>query len=203
MKNVIKKLQDNNFKAYFVENIEEAKELALSLIPKDAVIGMGNSLTLRQTGIFDELTSGNYNVLNQFKEGLTPEENLKLRKQSLLADVYLSGVNAITEDGELINIDGKGNRIAAMAFGPDRVIIVAGKNKIVTNEEEAWERLKKYTAPALAARLGRNTPCAKTLQCSDCNSPQRICRYYSIIRSQMPADADRTHIIIVNEDLGI
>ena len=203
MEKLIKKLHSKNFKAYFVENSDEAKELALSLIPKDSIIGMGNSLTLRETGIFNELVSGSYNVLNQFKEGLTPEENLKLRRQSLLSDVYFTGVNAITENGELINIDGKGNRIAAMAFGPNKVIIVAGKNKIVKDEEEAWDRLRNHTAPSLAAKLGRSTPCATTKECSDCSSPQRICRYYSIIKSQMPADADRTHIIIVNEDLGI
>lgn len=203
MEKIIKKLQNNNFKAYFVENSKEARELALRMIPRDSVVGMGNSLTLRETGIFDELISGDYNVINQFKEGLTPEENLQLRKQSLLADVYFTGVNAITENGELINIDGKGNRIAAMSFGPDKVIIVAGKNKIVKNEEEAWKKLRNNTAPSLATRLGRTTPCSKTKVCSDCNSPQRICRYYLVIKSQMPADNNRIHIIIVNEDLGI
>lgn len=88
-------------------------------------------------------------------------------------------------------------------FGPDKVIIVAGKNKIVANEEAAWERLRNYTAPALAKKLGRSTPCAYSGKCSDCSLPQRICRYYTVIRSQMPVDKERIHIIIVKEDLGI
>ncbi len=203
METLIRKFKANNINAYMVENRQEAKALALSLIPHQAKIGMGNSLTLRETGIYDSLVSGAYDVIDQFEAGISPEENLKRRKQSLLTDVYLTGTSAITGNGELVNIDGKGNRVAAMMFGPDKVIVVAGKNKIVESEEAAWQRLRQKAAPALAKRLGRSTPCAQTGVCSDCNSPQRICRCYTVIRCQMPADNDRIHVIIVAEDLGL
>lgn len=102
-----------------------------------------------------------------------------------------------------MNVDGKGNRAAAMLFGPDRVIVVAGRNKIVDDLDRAWKRIQDFTVPALAKRLGRTTPCASSGACSDCRSPERICRFYTVIKSQMPADRDRIHVIIVNEALGI
>ncbi|MFZ5944606.1 MAG: lactate utilization protein [Bacillota bacterium] len=203
MEELLSKFSENNINAYFVEDRKAALKLAISLIPEKAKIAMGNSLTLRETGIFDEVTSGKYNVINQFAEGISPEENLRRRKEGMLSDVYLTSSNAVTSQGELINIDGKGNRVAAMLFGPDKVIVVVGRNKIVPDEAAAWERLRKYTAPRLAKMLGRQNPCCKTGECSDCKSLQRICRMYTIIRSQMPADKDRLHVIIVNEDLGI
>ncbi|MFZ7104266.1 MAG: lactate utilization protein [Peptococcaceae bacterium] len=203
MENLLKKLKENNMNGYLAENSKEALALAVDLIPAGARIAMGNSLTLRQTGIFAELVSGKYNLINQFAEGIAPEENLKRRREGLLADVYFSSANAITLNGELINVDGKGNRVAAMLFGPPKIIVIAGINKVVRTEEEAWERIRSFTAPGLAKQLGRKTPCSLTGQCSDCNSPQRICRCYTVIKSQMPADKDRIHVIIVNENLGI
>jgi len=202
MEELVQKLKEKNFQAYLAQDSNKAREIALDLIPQGATIGMGNSLTLRETGIFDELLSGKYKVINQFEKGISREENLQRRKNSLLADVYFSSVNALTQEGELVNIDGKGNRIAAINFGPDKVILVVGKNKAVDNEKGAWQRLKK-AAPALAKKLGRKTPCAETGICSECNSPGRICCFYSVIRSQMPDDKDRIHVILVNEDLGI
>lgn len=203
MRGIIDKLKANNFMAYLAEDREAARELALSLIPPGARVGMGNSLTLRETGIFDALTAGDYDVINQFEPGITPGENLRRRKQGLLADVYFTSANAITGDGELVNVDGKGNRAAAMLFGPDRVIVVAGRNKIADDLDGAWKRIREFTAPALAKRLGRSTPCASSGTCSDCRSPERICRFYTVVKSQMPADRDRIHVIIVNEPLGI
>lgn len=203
MEQLIKTLKTKNFSAYWVETKEEAKELALSLIPANASIAMGNSQTIREIGLFDELISGDYNFINQFEKGISPEENLQRRKNGLLSDVYLSSTNAITLDGKLINIDGKGNRVGAMMFGPDKVIIIAGKNKVVENEEAAWQHLRQYTAPGLAKKLGRQTPCATTGVCSDCSSPQRICRCYTMISSQMPADQNRINIIVVNQELGL
>ncbi len=203
MEHLLKKLKANNINGYFVKNSEEAKELALGLIPRNSVVGMGNSLTLRETNIFKYLTAGDYQIINQFEPGIKPEENLRRRRESLLSDVYFTGANAISRNGEIINIDGKGNRVAAMMFGPQKVVIVAGKNKIVDDEEEAWERLKMHAALALAKKLGRNTPCAKTGTCTDCASAERICRCYTVIKGQMPADKDRIHVIIVNENLGI
>lgn len=203
MQQLIEKLQEHNIRGYLAQNSAEAKTIVLGLIPSEATVAMGNSLTLRETGIFSALIYGGYKVINQFEEGISPAENLKRRKQGLLADVYLTGTNAITMDGELVNIDGKGNRVAAMLFGPDRVIVVAGKNKIMRDQAHAWQRLREKTAPALASKLGRATPCATTGACSDCSSPERICRCYTVISSQMPADKERIHVIIVDEDLGI
>lgn len=200
---LIKKLKKNNMHGYWAKDSSEAKEIALRLIPPRAVISMGNSLTLRQTGIFEALTGGDYNVINQFEPGITPEENLHRRRIGLTADVYFSSSNMVTEEGALINVDGKGNRVAALMFGPHKVVLVVGKNKMLKDEAEAWERLRGHTAPTLAKRLGRSTPCVETGACGDCRSPQRICRYYTVINSQMPADKDRIHVIIVDEELGI
>lgn len=203
MDKVIERLRSNNIQGYLAKDREEACKLALGLIPAGATVAMGNSLTLRETGIFAALTGGGYNLINQFEPGIPPEENIRRRKQGLLADVYLTSSNALTADGELVNIDGKGNRVAAMMFGPDRVIVVVGKNKLVRDLAEGWDKVKHETAPALAKRLGRSTPCAASGACSECASPQRMCRCYTVIGSQMPADRDRMHVIIVDEDLGI
>lgn len=203
MDKLIAKFRSVNIQAYIAGDREEARNLALRLIPQGATVAMGNSLTLRETGIFDALINGDYKVINQFEPGISAEENLKRRKAGMLADVYFTSANALTLDGELVNIDGKGNRVAAMMFGPDKVIIVVGENKIVKNQEEAWLRLKEKVAPALTKRLGRATPCAKTGECSNCASPERVCRYYTVINGQMPGDKDRIHVIIVKERLGI
>ncbi|MDF2568730.1 MAG: hypothetical protein K0R55_334 [Sporomusa sp.] len=203
MDQLIKKLYSINIQAYIACDREEAKHLALGLIPQGATIAMGNSVTLREVGIFDALVSGTYTVINQFEPGISAAENLKRRKAGMLADIYFTSANALTLDGELVNIDGKGNRVAAMMFGPDKVVIIVGENKIVKDQEEAWLRLKEKVAPTLTKKLGRSTPCAKTGECSNCNSPERVCRFYTVINGQMLADKDRIHVIIVKEQLGI
>ncbi|MDR7867442.1 MAG: lactate utilization protein [Sporomusaceae bacterium] len=203
MQQLIEKLQSRNINAYWVRNSAEAKAIALELIPAGATVAMGNSLSLRETGIFDALISGKYDVINQFEAGISPGENISRRKRGLLADVYFTGTSAVTMDGELVNIDGKGNRVAAMLFGPDKVVVVVGRNKVVRDQAHAWQRLREKAAPSLARKLGRATPCATSGVCSDCSSPERICRCYTVIGSQMPADKERIHVIIVDEDLGI
>ena len=203
MDQLIEKLRSNNIQCYVTNNREEAQRIALELIPQGALIAMGNSLTLREVGIFEVIAKGNYNFINQFETGISASENLKRRKAGLMADVYVTSTNAITYEGELVNIDGKGNRVAAMMFGPDKVIVIVGENKIVKDREEAWTRLKEKTAPELAKKLGRATPCATTGKCSNCSSPDRICRFYTIIGGQMPGDKDRIHVILVREHLGI
>lgn len=200
---IIEKLGAGNIQGHYAANREEARHIALGLISPGSIVAMGNSATLRETGIFDALVSGDFKVINQFEPGISPEENLRRRKLGLTADVYFTSTNALTLNGQLVNADGKGNRVAAMLFGPDRVIIVAGKNKIVEDLEAAWRRLRTTAAPRLAAKLGRNTPCAKTGMCADCFAAERICRFYTVIASQMPADKDRIHVIIVDEELGL
>jgi hypothetical protein len=203
LEKLMHRLTRNNMRAFRAGDRREARELALSLIPPGALVAMGNSLTLRETGIYDALVAGGYNLINQFEAGLSPEENLLRRRRGMLADVYFTGTNALTLSGELVNIDGKGNRAAAMLFGPERVVVVAGQNKIVEDVERAWSRLRERVAPALAKRLGRATPCASSGVCSDCNSPERICRCYTVVKGQMPADRDRITVILVEEDLGL
>lgn len=203
MDKLIEKLRSINIQAYIACDCEEAKRLALGLIPEGATIAMGNSVTLREVGIFDAIVNGVYKVINQFEPGISADENLRRRKAGMLADVYFTSANALTLDGELVNIDGKGNRVAAMMFGPDKVIIIVGENKIVKNQEEAWLRLKEKVAPKLTKKLGRSTPCAITGECSNCSSPERVCRCYTVINGQMPGDKDRLHVIIVKERLGI
>ncbi len=203
MDKLIEKLRSINIRAYSACDREEAKRLALGLITPGATIAMGNSVTLRETGIFDAIVNGGYKTINQFEPGISAEENLKRRKAGMSADVYFTSTNALTLDGELVNIDGKGNRVAAMMFGPERVIVIVGENKIVKDQEEAWLRLKEKVAPELTKKLGRSTPCAKTGKCSNCSSPERVCRCYTVINGQMPADKDRIHVILVKEPLGI
>lgn len=203
MDHLIRNLEANHFTVHRASTKDEAREIALGLVPPGASVGMGNSLTLRETGIFEALTSGAFDTINQFEAGIPPGENLRRRKASMVADVYFTSTNALTMDGALINVDGKGNRVAAMMFGPDRVVVVVGRNKVVHDEAAAWEKMRANIAPSLAKRLGRSTPCVSTGACSECQSPQRICRCYTIIRSQMPADRDRIHIVLVDEDLGI
>ena len=203
MDKLLNNLHSINIQGYIARDREEAKRIALELIPQGATIAMGNSLTLREVGIFAAITNGDYNIINQFEPGSSADENLKRRKAGLTADVYFTSTNVITMAGELINIDGKGNRVAAMMFGPDKVIVIVGENKIVKDQKEAWIRLREKTAPELAKRLGRSTPCAITAKCSNCSSPERICRFFTVISGQMPVDKDRIHVIIVKEQLGI
>lgn len=192
--------------SYYVENSKDAMNLIKTFFYPNLTIASGNSLTLRQIGIFDYLTSPEehpFTFLNQFEKGISSEENLNRRKQGLLADLYLSSANAISEDGKICCLDGKGNRTASLMFGPDKVLIVVGKNKITKNEEEAWHRIRTIAAPQTSISLKRKLPCALDGTCHDCNSPMRICRNYITINGQMEQDKDRIHLIIVNEDLGI
>ena len=146
------------------------------------------------------LRSGRYDFLDRAKEGLSSEDIDKIYRESFFADAYFSSSNAITEDGELYNVDGNGNRVAALLFGPKKVIIVAGVNKIVKNIDEAIKRNREVAAPANAKRLNKKTPCTKVGFCMDCKSPEKICREYTIIRSQK--DNDRIHVIFINENIG-
>ena len=203
MEKLVEKLRSINVQAYIVPDREEAKRLALSLIPQDATIAMGNSATLREVGLFDALVNGVHNFINQFEPGISADENLRRRKAGMLADVYFTSANALTMEGELVNIDGKGNRVAAMMYGPEKVIVIVGENKIVKDREEAWQRIQEKVAPELTKRLGRSTPCAFSGKCSNCSSPERVCRCYTVINGQMPSDKERIRVILVKEQLGI
>ena len=196
----IKALKENGINGYKVKNKEELRKLIESLIEKKSTVTVGGSMTLFESGIIDLLRNGEYNFLDRYKEGLTREDIEKIYREAFYADYYLTSTNALTEKGELYNVDGNGNRVAAMIFGPKKVIVVAGVNKLVKNLDEAILRMREISAPANAIRLNRKTPCAKVGYCCDCKSPEKVCREYTVIKSQ--GNKERFHVIIVEENLG-
>ncbi len=198
---VIHSLEKNNMAGFYVKTKEEALQKALSLIPEGSTVGFGGSLSLDQIGIKDVLRDGNYNFKDRDKPGLSEEELNKIRREGLLADVYLSSTNAITVDGKLVNIDGTGNRVAALAFGPSKVIIIAGTNKIVPDVDAAIQRIKSYVTPIHARRRDRPVPCAQTGKCIDCHVPLRSCNIVVTIEGQR--QKGRITVIIVGEELGL
>ena len=208
LKKVAEKLENNNMQVFITETREEVYPLVKKLIPKDAVVSFGGSVTLSDTKVLDGLAGDGYKLLDRRVEGADVH---KIYRDVFNADFYLSSSNAITENGELYNVDGNANRIAAIAFGPENVIIIAGKNKIVKNLDEAVRRVKEYVAPKNCVRLGLDTYCAKNGKCvslnkenpemSDgCASNSRICCDYII--SSRQRIKDRIKVILVNEELG-
>ncbi|RJP64114.1 MAG: lactate utilization protein [Candidatus Abyssobacteria bacterium SURF_17] len=196
----IEALQANNIECVFVQNKQEALKKALEMIPVGATVGLGGSVTVEQIGLLAELRSGKYTVYDQYESGIDMEENMRRRRAGLTAHYFVTGTNAVTMDGQLVNVDGLGNRVAAQAFGPEKVILVAGKNKIVKDVHEAFDRLEKIAAPINAKRVNAATPCADTGVCIDCDSPARICNIYTIIRRMMIPG--RITVILVNDSLG-
>ncbi len=193
-------LQKNNFDARFAPNGPEAIKAIFAMIPDGATVGVGGSMTLNEIGFFEEVKKHPVRFLHPGAQGLSPEEALQVRRDILLADVFLASSNAVTEDGKLYNIDATGNRVAAMMFGPKKVILVCGVNKIVKNIDEAAVRVRYWVAPTNARRLGYKTPCAETGECADCSSPQRICNIYAIL-AKKPVRTDFT-VLLVGESLG-
>lgn len=193
---VIKSLKANRFDLVeFVKDAETAVKRVLEIIPPQAKVGMGGSMTIRQIGLRDELTKrGN---LQMFRPGQVSFEEFR----RLQCDIFLSSVNAVTLDGKLVNIDATGNRVAQMIFGPQKVILVIGQNKIVPNVEEAIKRVKYVIAPYHGKTMEIQAPCATTGQCSDCKSPGRICNITTIIEKR-PFMTEFA-IFLVGEDLGL
>jgi L-lactate utilization protein LutC len=204
---MIMRLGENNISAFYVKNRSQACEKVMSMIPEGSVVGLGDSLTLRQIGVVEALTQGNYTFLNPWKPGTSLEESIKLKKRALTSDVFVTGTNALTLDGKIVNVDGHGNRVAAMCFGPKKVVIVVGVNKIVENLERALKRIRDKSAPANVKRhveFDPMPPCGITGLCSDCSSPWRICNKTVIIERQYDNDKYKPIItvIIVGEELG-
>jgi L-lactate utilization protein LutB len=197
-------LTENNFEVYVAENPEEAKSIVLEkIIPEIAPksVSWGGSLTFVATGLYDVLKNDDdLNVLDTYDKTLSPEESLERRRRSLLVDLFITGSNAVTETGQLVNLDMIGNRVGALTFGPKDVIILVGRNKIVPDLDEAMFRIKNYAAPVNTMRLDKKTPCAKTSFCTDCKSPDRICNTWTITEKSFPKK--RVKIILINKDLG-
>lgn len=197
---VISGLEKHNMKGIFVKDEEELLEVLKSLIKQKSVVGVGDSVTLWETGILDLLRKGDYIFLDKYREGITSEEKKEIYIRNFSADTFLCSTNALTEAGELYNIDGNGSRVAPMIYGPKQVIIVTGINKLVRNIEEAEKRVRNYAAPLDAKRLKKDTPCTKLGYCVDCKSPNRICNDFVTITGQFVRD--RIKVIIVAKSLG-
>lgn len=197
---VIKNLEKRDITGYYAENREEALKLAMDLIPEGATVGKGGSETMNQIGIIPVLQEGNYNYLDAFASA-DPEVQKETKRKTFFADVMLTSANAITLDGEIVNIDGTGNRMAAVIWGPDKVIFVVGSNKIVESVEDAVDRIRCDACPPNCLRLAKKTPCAATGKCGDCMSlGNTICCHTVITR--FSSIKDRMHVIMVNEPLG-
>jgi len=192
-------LNKKHFNAIYAETAEDAKKLLLDMIPEKSSIAMGGSVTLGDMGLVEIFRSEKYNFFDRYNQ---PSYNdmVEVYRQSLLADYLVTSTNAITKNGELVNTDCSGNRVAGMIFGPKNVIIVAGVNKIVKNIDEAFERIK-HIAPINAKRIRHQTPCSQTGFCTDCDARERICNFTTIIHNGLKYK-DRTTIIVVAEDLG-
>ena len=200
VKRTMENLEKNNMDAYFVEDEKAALQKVAGLINEGDTVSVGGSMTLFETGIIDYLRCGKYNFLDRYKEGITPQDLKEIYRKSFSADAYFSSSNALTEAGELYNVDGNGNRVAAKLYGPDKVIVIVGVNKIVKNVQEAIDRNKAISAPANCKRLNRKTPCAEVGYCMDCKSAERICNEYVLIRRQ--GLKGRIKVIIVGKELG-
>ena len=197
-------LEDNGFAVCLAEDGEEAcRVVERELLPAAAPASMswGGSTTVISIGLYDRLKAlPSIEIIDTYDKSATREEILERRRQALLADLFVTGTNAVTEDGVLVNLDMIGNRVAALAYGPRRVIVLAGRNKIVTGLGEAMARIKEFAAPVNAIRLGRKTPCAATGRCQECKSPERICNVWAITEKSFPKS--RITVVLINQDLG-
>ena len=196
---LVAELEKRGFKAYYCDSGRDALKLALELIPKGSVVTWGGTHTIEDMGLMSALKEGDYNVLDR-SEAKTPEEKKAIYRKAFYADWYVGSANAISEDGKIVNIDGTGNRVAAMIYGPENVLMVVGINKLEKTEEAALARARNMAAPINAIGLERNTPCGKTGQCNDCLSDDSICSYITVMRLCRPKG--RIKIIIVGEELG-
>ena len=196
---VVKALEARNMEAYYAETREEAVRRALELIPEGSTINMGGSASVRECGLTDAVCSGNY-IFYDRDRAETPEEKTEIALKAFTCDWYLGSVNAMTEDGVIVNVDGNANRIAAYAFGQKNVLLIVGMNKVVKTEEDAMHRARNEAAPINAQRFGIDTPCVKNGSCFDCKSPECICCQIMITRfSRIPK---RIKVILVDENLG-
>lgn len=196
----VKALRKNEFDAFYVDNSEEALIRILSLIPDKAKIGIAGSVTIREIGLFEVLENKDYSIFSDWGEPRSKAERLKIRKAGLISDIFLTSTNAITLNGQLVNVDGTGNRVAAMIFGPNKVIVVAGANKIVDTLDDAFARIRNIAKPFNGKRLNLNTPCALTGRCTDCSHKERMCKVSTVVEKK-PNLSDIV-IFIIGETLG-
>ena len=197
---LVKNLRSRHFDAYYCANKEEALAKALELIPEGASVGWGGAMSVQQIGLMDAVRSGNYRALDR-ETCKTPEEREEMGHACLGADVFLTGANGLSMDGEMVNIDGQGNRVAAIVYGPKSVLVIAGMNKVVDTLEDAVTRARTVAAPMNQQRFGLPNPCTVTGTCADCKSQTCICNQILITRNCRPVG--RIKFIIVGEELGM
>ena len=199
---MLEALKKRNFDAHFFETGAEAREFITGLVQPDETAGFGGSVTLRQDlGLVDALRDKGVTVYDHWDANDDPPRRLELKRKQRGVDVFLTSMNAVTIDGIMVNLDGGGNRVAGTCSGPKRVIVVVGANKVVENLDAAIHRTRHHASPLNAIRLQRQTPCAETGTCNDCNSPQRICAML-LIMYKKPGDIDKFTVVVVNEEMG-
>ena len=198
-------LEENNFSAFIAETPSDAKKIIIDQILTEidaASVSWGDSMTLYETGILPYFRDrSEIRLIETFGENISRAESMERRREAILTDLFFTGTNAVTESGMLVNLDMIGNRVGGITFGPKIVVIVVGRNKIVSDLEEAMNRIKNYAAPANAIRHGKKTPCVKTSYCMDCKSPDRICNIWTIHEKSHPKG--RIKVILINQDLGL
>lgn len=193
---IIKGLESRNMTGYYAKSKEEALKMALDLIPEGSRVTKGGSMSVVEIGLEDAVKNGNYEYCD--RAAMKDKREAELFAYS--ADVYLGSVNAITEDGVLVNIDGNSNRVSAYAYGPKKLVLIVGLNKVASDSDAAMKRARNEAATINAQRFGLSTPCSKTGRCMDCKSPDNICCQFLITR--FSKHKDRIHVILVNENLG-
>lgn len=196
---VIKNLEKRGMQGHYCETMEEAREMILSMIQDKSIVSWGGSETINSLGVKAELAERDVKLVDPYSTS-DPAESLERRRQGLLADYYLMSANAVTAGGELVNIDGTSNRVAALCFGPKKVIVVAGANKIVHRHEDALERAKQSAAVPNNIRLKRSNPCTVTGVCSECLSKECIC--CNIVTTRFCSTPGRIQVILINDNLG-
>jgi L-lactate utilization protein LutB len=204
LQKVKKALEANNFDVYIAENKDLAKKIAYNtIIPAIApeTISWGGSMTFVGTRLYEALKNDpRYTVVDTYDKSLSPEQSIQRRRESLAVDLFITGTNAVTANGQLVNLDMIGNRVAALTFGPKQVLIFLGRNKIVPDLESAVARIKNFAAPVNVMRLDKKSPCGKTGQCENCSSPDRICNTWTITEKSFPKH--RVKVVLINEDMG-
>ncbi|MFO7713249.1 lactate utilization protein [Desulfosarcina sp.] len=197
-------LEAGNFDVYIADNKDLAKKMAYdTIIPAMApkTISWGGSMTFVGTRLYESLRNDpRYTVLDTYDKSLSPEESMQRRRESLMVDLFITGTNALTENGQLVNLDMIGNRVAALTFGPRQVLVFVGRNKIVADREAAFARIKNFAAPVNVMRLDKKSPCGKTGHCENCSSPDRICNTWTITEKSFPKH--RVKVVLINEDMG-
>lgn len=206
----LRSLEQNNFGTLYANTRAAAKQSVLKLIPVGSTVGIGDSVSLRQLGVIQELEQNGRVIVNPFSKPISDamnagqisdEQSGRIDRLALQCEFFLTGTNVLTRDGKLLNVDGAGNRVVGQMFGPEKVIIVAGANKIVADLDAGFQRIRNVIAPQHAKMKGRDTPCVEVGTCVDCSSPERICNVTGIIEKN-PSLTDIT-IVLVDEDLGL